>query len=182
MEMTNEFFNNHGYLYISDIMAEATRLRFASIMLALKEENQLQYEAYNQDGSRSQFYANSFGGNYHEFEDELRKLQPYMEHILETKLQAKNSYARIYESGGVLNKHVDREGLDFTLSITLFSNIEKEWPLWCIDKRGNTVPINIGVGDGALMLGTTLTHWREKLECVPDQFVVQLFMHWGKLI
>jgi hypothetical protein len=147
-------------------------------MMVLKEENQLHYEAHNSDGSQSQFYGNSFGGNHPEFEDALRKLQPHIENELGVKLNAKNSYARIYKNGGVLGKHVDREGLEITLSITLFNNLDADWPLWCIDKLGNTVPIAIRQGDGALMLGTKLSHWREPLTCGEDQFTVQLFMHW----
>lgn len=103
----------------------------------------------------------------------------HIERVLGISLTPKNSYARIYYNDGVLGKHVDREGLKYTLSITLFSNLDNDWPLWCIDKKGTETPISIKPGDGALMVGTQLTHWREPLICNDDQFVVQLFMHWA---
>ncbi len=178
MVTTNEFFNEHGYLYLTDILSEEEQLRFASIMVVKKEENELHYEALNGNGTPSEFYKNSFGGNHPEFENALRKLQPHIERVLGISLTPKNSYARIYYNDGVLGKHLDREGLKYTLSITLFSNLDNDWPLWCIDKKGTETPIVIKPGDGALMLGTKLPHWREPLVCNDDQFVVQLFMHW----
>lgn len=175
---TSKFFDTHGYLYSKNLLTEEEQLRFASIMMIMKEENKLLYEGVDAQGNPSQYYKNSFGGNHPEFETALRRLQPRIEHELDVKLNPKNSFARIYYNNSMLSKHMDREGLDYTLSITLFSNLDTDWPLWCIDKTGEGVPITIHPGDGAMMLGTKLTHWREPLVCNDDQFVVQLFMHW----
>lgn len=173
-----KFFNDYGYFYFKNILTEEERLRFASIMLVLREDNQLLYEGVDAQGKPSEYYNNSFGGNHPEFEATLKRIQPRIEEELGIYLKPKNSFARIYYNGGTLTRHVDREGLDYTLSITLFSNLDSHWPLWCIDKKGNTVPITIESGDGAMMLGTKLTHWREPLVCNEEEFVIQLFMHW----
>ncbi len=174
-----KFFNDRGYAYIKDVLTKEQRIRLASIMLNMKEQNQLVFEgAVN--GVPSEYYNTSFGGNHPEFEQALREVQPRIESELNVKLNPKNSFARIYYNGGSLKRHTDREGLEYTLSLTLYSNLDTDWPLWCIDKTGQEVPINIYSGDGAIILGTTLTHWRETLECKDDQFVVQLFMHWEK--
>lgn len=184
METINTFnaklFDNVGYLYMKDLLTEEQSLRFASIMLAMKEEKQLIFEGVDSQGKPSEYYKNSYGGNHPEFEAALRAIQPRVEEELGIKLSPKNSFARIYYNGSTLSKHVDREGLDYTMSITLFSNLDTDWPLKCIDKKGEEVPIAIAQGDGAMMLGTKLTHWREPLVCGDDQFVVQLFMHWEK--
>lgn len=173
------FFRERGYAYMTDVISQQQRLRFASIMLDLKQRNKLMYEGAT-NGVASEYYNNSFGGNHPEFELALREIQPRMETELNVKLIPQNTFARIYYNGGKLTKHVDREGLEYTLSITLYQNLGFDWPLWCIDNLGESVPITIAPGDGAMMLGTKLTHWREPLECTDDQFVVQLFMHWKK--
>lgn len=173
-----KFFRDYGYLYFKNILSEEEQLRFASIMMVLKEDNRLLFEGKDAQGNPSQYYNNSFGGNHPEFESALIRIQPRIEEELGIKLKPKNSFARIYYNGGTLSKHVDREGLEYTLSITLFSNLDNDWPLCCIDKKENQVEIPIQPGDGAIMLGTKLTHWREPLVCNDDQFVIQLFMHW----
>jgi hypothetical protein len=176
--LDNNFFSEYGYLYLEDLLTKEVRLRFASIMLLMKEKNFLVFEGTDSMGNKNNYYNNSYGGNHQEFEDALISIQPIVEKELGFKLKSKNSYARIYYDGGELNKHVDRSGLDYTLSICLFNNLNNDWPLWCIDAKNNEIPINIGLGDGVLMLGTKLLHWREPLICKKNQFVIQLFMHW----
>lgn len=172
------FFKDFGYLYFKDVLTEYQRLRFASIMLILKQHNSLTFEGINSKGERSNFYNNSYGGNHPEFESALISVQSRVENEIGIKLRPKNTYARIYYNGGEMNKHIDRKGLDYTLSICLFNNLNQDWPLWCIDGKNNHVPINIKAGDGAMMLGSKLTHWREPLVCSDNKFLIQLFMHW----
>ena len=112
-------------------------------------------------------------------EQALRDMQPRVEEELQVKMKVANSYARIYYNGGTLNRHTDRKGLDYTMSITLFSNLDKDWPLWCKDLEGNEIPLNIPMGWGGMMLGTTMEHWREPLVCEENQYVIQLFVHWS---
>lgn len=179
--MENEtFFNEYGYAYLENILTEEQCLNFASIMILMKEKNRLSYEGITSTGEPSTYYKNSFGGNSDEFEVTLREIQPRIEATVGTKLVPCNSFARIYYNGGILTKHIDRSGLDYTLSVTLLHNLDSDWPLWCTDLKGNNVPLVIKQGDGGLMLGTTLTHWREPLICNDDQFAIQLFMHWTK--
>lgn len=103
-----------------------------------------------------------------------------MESLLGVRMISSDTYCRIYYNNSILPKHHDREGLDYTLSVTIFNNLSFDWPLWCTDLNGNDIAISIPQGDGAMMLGRTLVHWRDKLQCNPDQYVVQLFLHWSK--
>lgn len=175
-----EFFEKHGYAYMKDILTQDQCLHFASLMLAMKEENMLSYEGKTEQNPNA-FYDNSFGGNHAEFEQTLRDVQPRVEQELGLvgKMKPANSFARIYYSGGSLDPHVDRVGLDYTMSITLFNNLDVSWPLWATDKLGNTVPLDMAMGDGGMILGTTMQHWRGPLVCAPDRYVIQLFLHWS---
>jgi hypothetical protein len=174
METPAEFFNKHGYSYIKNVLSDQQCNDFTKLLLDMKHAEQLVYE-----GGNAAFYDNSYGGNHPEFEAALRELTPRLEHELGVKMTPANSFARIYYNGGTLHRHTDRDGLNYTLSITLDNTLDTEWPLWCIDKLGNEVPINIERGDGGMMLGTQMTHWRNDLVCAENQHLCQLFMHWS---
>lgn len=175
----SEFFAKHGYAYFENILTEDQCIDFAAKMLSFKEDNRLSYEGKT-DAQPNAFYANSYGiGGVAEMEAALLEMQPKIEEELQVKMIPANSYARIYYNGGTLNTHVDRPGLDYTMSITLFSNLDRDWPLWCEDLQGNVVSLEIPRGWGGMMLGTTMKHWREPLVCRDDQYVIQLFVHWS---
>lgn len=173
------FFSKYGYSYFENILTDDECIDFAAKMLSFKEDNRLVYEGKT-DARPNAFYDNSFGiGSVPEMESVLRSMQPKLEEELNVRMVPANSYARIYYNGGTLAPHVDRTGLDYTMSITLFSNLDTDWPLWCNDLQGNTVPLVIPRGWGGMMLGTTMKHWREPLVCREDQYVIQLFVHWS---
>lgn len=88
-----------------------------------------------------------------------------------------NSFSRIYFNGGKLKKHVDRFGLDITLSVCIASNIGKPWPFY-VEVDGKTEAIETKVGDGACILGTKMPHWRDDLVCADNEIVMQSFFHW----
>jgi hypothetical protein len=176
MEMTiAEKFDKYGYAYFSNILTEEQTERFSNLMIELKKNSILNYEG----AVDNPYYKESYGGNHDEFELALREVTPRVEEELGVKLKPANTYARIYYNGGTLPSHKDREGLDYVMSITLKSTLKKDWPLWCEDKLGNHIPLIIKRGDGGMMMGNTMNHWRENLICAPDEYVIQLFMHWS---
>jgi len=175
MKNTKEKFAELGYLYIPNVLTQQEADHFADLMLGMKKNNQLKYEG----AVENPYYKESFGGNHPEFESKLRELTPQFIEQLGVHMTPANSFSRIYYNGGTLPPHKDRVGLDYTLSITLRENLKKDWPLWCEDKLGNHVPISIKKGDGGMMMGNSMTHWRENLVCGPDEYVIQLFMHWS---
>lgn len=174
-KFTAEFFKKLGYAYIPKVLTIQQCEHFADLMLSLKSNNNLRYDGE----TPNPYYKESHSGNHQEFEAALREVTPRLAEELDIKIKPANSYCRIYYNGATLTPHKDRVGLDYTLSITLRSTLDKDWPLWCIDHNGVSVPININQGDGAMMLGHTMTHWRDALVCNPEQYVVQLFMHWS---
>lgn len=143
-------------------------------VMKLMEEKQLKYEA------DQHHYKNSYGlARIPSHEQLLHELTPFIkEKTGMSEIVAENSYARIYYNGATLNKHVDREGLDLTLSICTFTNIEQEWPLYVEVKPTVIKSFETQIGDGALILGTKMEHWRDPLVCESHQLVVQSFYHW----
>jgi alkylated DNA repair dioxygenase AlkB len=125
-------------------------------------------------------YKNSYGtARIKEYEQILQEITPLIkESTGMSELNIENSYTRIYYNGATLGKHVDREGLDLTLSVCTFSNIETSWPLYVEVKPGVVKSFETKPGDGALIMGTKMPHWRNPLVCENTQMVIQSFYHW----
>ena len=125
-------------------------------------------------------YGNSYGtARIPEYEKVLNELTPIIKKKTNIhNIIIENSYTRIYFNGSDLKKHKDREGLDLTLSICTYSDIDKEWPLYVEDETGKIHIINTEPGDGALILGTKYVHWRDQLTVPEGKKVIQSFYHW----
>ena len=112
------------------------------------------------------------------FEGLLHQLTPIIENVIGIKgLEPQNSFVRFYFNGGKMLRHLDRVGLDLTLSLCTYSTINKPWPLY-FEVDGQIASINTPVGDGVMIEGTKMHHWRDDLVCNEDEFVIQSFYHW----
>ena len=176
-------FNELGYTYLTNIISKEVCEDFAKEMLFLKDSNKLTSEekawlaAADAD---SNVYKPSFGlGSITKFDNYLKFISEPLGNKIGITWKPQHTYCRIYYNGGMLGKHKDRPGLDYTLSITLFSTLNKPWPLYAIDKKGNEIIADTKVGDGLLILGTNMEHWREPLVCESNECIIQLFMHWA---
>jgi hypothetical protein len=165
--------SENGYIYVSSVLSFRECERYTAAMLALKDAGSLVNEA---DG---RYYKNSVGiARYPDFEELLNTSTRDMTHLVGQDLKPANSYCRIYMNGSTLNKHVDRPPLDVTLSVTLHT-VDHPWLLYAKDLSNTEVAFDIKRGDGALMFGRKMEHWREPLVCKDDEYVCQLFLHWS---
>lgn len=173
-----DLFNKLGYVYLKNLLTEELCNNFTNLMLDFKNSNKLSFEG----SLNSHMYKNSYGlGSIKEMESFLKDITPDLSNFFNLNIKPANSYARIYYNGSTLNPHVDRPGLNYTISVTLFSNLKNEWPLIAIDKEKNEVKCNINRGDGLMILGTEIKHWREPLVCSDHEYVVQMFLHWTQI-
>lgn len=176
-------FEELGYTYLTNIIDKETCEDFAKEMLYLKAMNKLTAEERGQVAAPNAdpgVYKPSYGfGGVQKFNDYLHFISKPLADKIGIKWKDKHCYCRIYYNGGLLGKHVDRPGLDYTLSVTLMSTLTNPFPLHVIDKKGNLVSADTKVGDGILILGTKMQHWRDPLVCDPHLSCIQLFMHWS---
>lgn len=94
--------------------------------------------------------------------------------ITNKKLIETYSYWRAYYSGGVLEKHQDRESCEYSATICIKKgNID--WPIFFEDLKGKEVKIELEPGDMIVYKGDILFHWREPY--YGDRHV-QMFVHY----
>lgn len=124
------------------------------------------------------YYKNSYGGMPEFSLRYLKNLLPLAETITGNKLKEANSWVRIYNNGSTLKRHTDREGLDVTISVCIFSNISYNWRLFI--KNGNSAPIGYltKIGEASIVTGRLLEHWRNPLQCADNECVIQMFLHY----
>ena len=175
MQLEIDKYSDLGYAYVKDFLTQ-DEAKFASeVMLNAKVKNSLRDETYHDP----RYYYKSLGGNPPELKKLLDEKTPKIKEIFKMEnLAAEATYARIYVNESTLNPHFDRNGLDHTLSVLLYSNLDEPWPLYCVDKQCNVVSFDIKVGDGAMIPGKTMVHWRKPLSCREDQYVIAAFFHW----
>lgn len=165
--------NELGYAYIKNFLSDEELQLLVNGMNKARDENRLNLE------TDPRYYNKSKGGYIPELKSILNKKTPEIKELFNLKnIVPESSYARFYYNDCTLNPHFDRPGLDYTLSVTLFSNITNPWPLSCVDRQCNVESFDIAVKDGALIYGTKMVHWRKPLKCNENQYVLQAFFHW----
>jgi hypothetical protein len=128
-----------------------------------------------------QHYNNSYGGMTPGCWEMLKRFRGLAEEKTGLALNLANPYVRIYNPESTLNSHVDREGLDWTISVCLFTNLNHDWPLKAKLTHWDTLEFPTLKGMAGLMNGRIIEHWREPLVCNDDQYVIQLFLHYTEV-
>jgi hypothetical protein len=124
------------------------------------------------------------------------RLSLIMENVYAKKLKYSHCYIRAYYKNSELPIHLDHAGLDITLSINI-GGVEN-WPIY-VSTIKNKTHINTGwfedevliekhkqefltfitpIGSGVSCCGKVFPHWRDKLLCGDDEYVLQIFFHW----
>jgi hypothetical protein len=155
---------------ISDEEADS----LASVILKAKEDGALADESKN-----PAYYKNSFGGVTEGTHDLLKRFTPLVRALTRVEVEPANPFSRIYQNQSVLRPHLDRPGLDWTISLCLYTNLDNPWPLKAQLPDGTIAEFPTIKGEGNLVNGRAISHWREPLICDPDKYVVQIFLHWS---
>jgi hypothetical protein len=112
--------------------------------------------------------------SYGEMDSLLTKLLPQAEKTSGLRLYPTYSYFRVYKSGDILKKHVDRPACEISLSLNLGSKSTSAWPLWIATPTDN-VSVELEAGDAVMYRGRECLHWREPFT---GEEAVQVFLHY----
>lgn len=110
-----------------------------------------------------------------------------------------HNYTRVYFGNTHLNPHVDRNGLDVTLSLNIHSTLDESWPIWVTESacdkdewhtadrsngeflafKADSKAWDLDAGD-AVCITKEHPHWRDEIE-FNGKHMVQVFYHWKKV-
>jgi hypothetical protein len=103
-------------------------------------------------------------------------LTPRVSRVLTRAVAPSYGYLRVYLAGSELAPHVDRETCEYTLSLAILGMLDgADWPLHARDLSGRELQQSLMPGDGVLMRGREVTHWRKILR---SGWAAYAFLHW----
>lgn len=81
---------------------------------------------------------------------------------------------RLYSQNATLPIHRDREACEFSLSIPIDYQGDQIWPIYLSDEKQEEQGkfVSLKIGDGIMLQGSKLYHWRKPLE---NQWQIQAF-------
>jgi hypothetical protein len=146
-----------------------------------KEESQNLYKQFKKDieDFPNDFIADcqcpkSFAMyNYKLFLELLINKISHVSELIDEPVMPTYSYARLYQKGEVLKKHID--GKVCEISVTLNLGGDKDWEIFFTKPNGEQVPVNVKPGQAAIYLGRESIHWREEFK---GKEYAQVFLHY----
>jgi len=104
----------------------------------------------------------------------MENLRPTIEHCTGLALFPTYSYGRIYRTGDVLARHIDRAACEISVSLNLGQTPDEPWPLH-LQWDDREIPVKLRPGDALLYRGIELPHWRE---AYAGESLTQVFLHY----
>lgn len=163
-----------GVARVDNIITEAQRLEMKSAILDAHNRKAMHLE------DDDTHYKNSYGASSLPVIDNFYDiLTPIVESVTGLKLAKENCYSRIYNVGSTLNKHIDREGLDITVSLQIENTTGLPQPVFCENYSGGVMEAALNNGDFVIIRGRDLHHWRNPMESLnPEGQLICSFFHW----
>ena len=160
-------FRGSGYTVLRAVISEDSA-RLITTYARLQQQSAGYYEPEDLFRAASGRYADACS------ETLLLELQPAVEQATGLKLLPCYSYLRIYGSGAVLPKHLDRPSCEISTSLTLGFQAAALWPL-CVEADGADKALQLAPGDMLIYRGAVVPHWRETFT---GDWWVQTFLHY----
>ncbi len=103
-------------------------------------------------------------------------LTPRVSCVLTRAVEPSYGYLRVYLAGSELAAHLDRETCEYTLSLAIIGMLDgADWALHARDLSGKQIKRSLMPGDGILMRGREVPHWRDILR---SGWAAYAFLHW----
>lgn len=106
------------------------------------------------------------------FETLQERLWDRIEGHVGRKLIPTYAYARLYQNGEKLEKHVDREACEVSVTIQLGRSHHYAYPIYLDGQR-----VDLAEGDGLLYNGIEQPHWREECNGPEGYYSGHVFLH-----
>lgn len=158
-----------GITQLNSIISESERIRMKQSIIESFNTKQLNSE------SSDTHYKNSYGGEVR-FDDIYDRLTSVIKDVTKLNITKANSYSRIYFNDSVLKPHLDREGLDLTLSVQIENTFNIPTPIYGEGYDNTIYESVLNNGDAVLIKGGELKHWRNPI--LGEGYMICVFFHW----
>lgn len=111
--------------------------------------------------------------NYPQFLNILCDKISFMNHIMNEPMLPTYCYARMYQHGEVLKKHLDRPSCE--ISVTAHLGGDHSWDFYITKPNGKQVSIDLKPGQGVIYKGMIAEHWRNTFD---GTNYGQIFLHY----
>jgi hypothetical protein len=111
--------------------------------------------------------------NYISFLELLCEKIQHVSSILEETVLPTYTHSRVYYNESVLEKHLDRDACEISLTIHL--NGDKSWPIYIQTPSGEEKSVILEPGDAMMYLGRIAQHWRDAYD---GDYYTQVFLHY----
>lgn len=111
--------------------------------------------------------------NYPEHVAILTEKVSELNYMLGEKVLPTYCFSRVYKNKADLEKHIDRDSCEVSLSIHLYG--DSEWTFWIKNLNGEDIGVVLNPGDAILYDGPNAEHWRNEYE---GENYAQLFTHY----
>lgn len=163
----NELLKNNNYIFLPNFIETNRAKTLAKEFREFCVKNNLDGDTQSPN-SHSKY-------NFIDFLELLCEKTPEVSDILGETVVPTYSYARVYKTGSVLEKHTDREACEVSLTVHLFG--DDEWPIFIETPKGEAKSISMKPGDAMLYLGCISPHWRNQFY---GNEYTQVFLHYVK--
>lgn len=169
MTSAKDFFEKHRWVYLNDTVAKEDCKILTEHMFTLFEQGKTTKD--DQCPLSDSIYGD-------ETLDKIcQELAGPLSQQLGVQLLPTYTYARIYRTGEVLQRHSDRPSCEISGTMTLgLAENSNIWPINFAKDEDDLLGerLNIGVGDLVMYRGCELPHWRPKYK---GEWQVQVFFH-----
>jgi hypothetical protein len=161
----NELLKNNNYIFLPNFIETNRAKELAKEFKEFCVKNNLNGDVQSPN-SHSKY-------NFINFLELLCEKTPEISDILGETVVPTYSYARVYKTGSVLEKHTDREACEISLTVHLDG--DNEWPIFIETPTGESRSISMKSGDAMLYLGCSSPHWRNQFT---GNEYTQVFLHY----
>jgi PKHD-type hydroxylase len=165
MNSSVSFFANNSYVVLQEALDKKQCQELANYMFELHEKGITSKDA--QCPLSDSIYGDPV------FDKLLQDFAAPIGKSIGKSLLPTYTYARIYRTGEVLKRHVDRPACEISATLTLAYDSKPIWPI-IIDKD-KEIPIVLDVGELVVYKGCEKVHWRDEFK---GKWHVQIFLHY----
>jgi len=165
MSQTQQYFDQNGYVVLSEALNEQICKELTKHMFDLHQQGKLVQD--DQCPQSDAIYGDPV------FDKLLADFAEPIGNSVGKNLIPTYTYARIYRPGEILKKHKDRPSCEISATMTLGFDAKFNWPIYFDEDK--EICVTLEPGDLAVYKGCEICHWRKPFK---GNWHVQVFLHY----